>query len=122
MKYTIIFILLFFTACNSNHTESGLTGTYTSFHEHEYGKTEDTLFVTKANSGNGIYQISRHAGLIKIFDGKQLPKKIITEIWALEYDADKQTLVELKKGKMLIWNRGTQSLQSGDINYKKIAN
>ncbi len=122
MKYTIICLLFFIAACNTTQTESGLAGTYTSFHEHEYGKTDDTLIVTKANSGEGIYQISRHAGVIKIMDGKQFPKEIITETWTLEYDASKQTLFELKKGKTLIWNSSTQSLQSGDINYKKISN
>lgn len=121
MKYLIICVLFFIAACNITQTERGLTGTYISFHEHEYGKTDDTLVLTKANSGQDIYQISRHAGVIKIMDGKQLPKLLITETWTLEYNPVKQTLFELKKGKTLIWNSGTQSLQSGDINYKKIS-
>ena len=122
MKYTIICMLLFIAGCNITQTESRLTGTYTSFHEHEFGKTDDTLIVTNANSGEGIYQISRHAGLIKILDGKQLPKELNIETWTLEYNPDKQILFDLQKGRTLVWNRGTQSIQWGNIEYKKIAN
>ena len=122
MKYAIICLLFFISACDNTGTESGLTGTYTSYHEHEFGKTDDTLIVIKPNSGKGIYQISRHAGVIKLLDGRQFPKELVTETWNLEYDPVKQTLFELKEGRTLIWNSGTQSLRWGNTDFKKIAN
>lgn len=121
MKYTMICMLFIIAACSNSKNESSLSGTYVGFTENEYGKTDDTLFLTKANSGEGMYQITKHAGLIKIVDGKQLPKELNTETWTLEYNADKQTLFELKEGRTLIWNSGTQSLLLGSTQYKKIA-
>ena len=121
MKYTIICMLFIIAACSNSKNESSLSGTYVGFTENEYGKINDTLILTKANSGEGMYQITKHAGLIKIVDGKQLPKELNTETWTLEYNADKQTLFEQKEGRTLIWNSGTQSLQSGSTTYKKIA-
>ncbi len=121
MKYTIICMLFIIAACSNSKNESSLSGTYVGFTENEYGKINDTLILTKANSGEGMYQITKHAGLIKIVDGKQLPKELNTETWTLEYNADKQTLFELKEGRTFIWNSGTQSLQSGSTTYKKIA-
>lgn len=120
MKYTIICMLFFIAACNNSKTESSLSGIYVGFTENEYGKTDDTLILTKANSGEGMYQISKHAGLIKIIDGKQMPKEVNIETWTLEYNAGKQTLFELKEGRTLIWNSGTQSLLLGSTQYKKI--
>ena len=121
MKYIIICMLFFIAACSNSKTESSLSGTYVGFTENEYGKTDDTLILTKANGGEGMYQITKHAGLIKIVGGKQLPKEVNTETWTLEYNADKQTLFELKEGRTLIWNSGTQSLLLGSTQYKKIA-
>lgn len=122
MKYIIICLLFFISACGNTGTESGLIGTYTSYHEHEFGKTNDTLIVVKPNNGEGIYQIVRHAGVVRTEDGKQFPKELTTETWTLEYDPIKQTLFELKGGKTLIWNSGIQSIRWGNTDFKKIAN
>ncbi len=121
MKYIVISMLFFISSCNGSQSRDDLNGVYTASYEHEFGKTDDTLSLSKANDGEGIYQISRHSGVIKKLDGKEFPKEIITETWTLEYNADKQTLTELKKGKTLIWNSGTQSLLLGDRQYKQIA-
>lgn len=121
MKYTIICMLLFITACNGIQTKDDLSGVYTASYEHEFGKTDDTLTVSKTNNSKKMYQIERHSGLIKKLDGKEFPKELIIETWALEYDTEKQTLKELKKGKTLVWNSGTQTLQLGDRQYMRIA-
>ncbi len=121
MKCIIICVLLFITSCNNVQTKNDLSGIYTASYEHEFGRTNDTLNVSKANNNGDIYQISRHSGVIKKLDGKEFPKEIITETWTLEYDPVKQTLTESKKGKVLIWNSSSQSLQLGDREYKPIA-
>ena len=121
MKYLIICIAFFLAAC-SKKSDKGIRGMYAGFSTNEYGSIEDTLIVVKANSGEGIYQIYKHTGLIKIVDGKKLPKGLSTETWTLEFDLDKQTLFELKAGKTLIWNSSKETLQLGRVEYKKIAN
>ena len=121
MKYSIICMLLLIVACKSHQANDDLSGIYTASYEHEFGKTDDTLFVTKTNNSEKMYQIERHSGLIKKMDGKEFPKELVTATWTLEYNADKQTLFEQKEGRTFIWNSGTQSLQSGSTLYKKIA-
>lgn len=121
MKYAIICLLFFLSACNGIQSTDDLSGIYTVSYEHEFGKTDDTLIVTKSNNSDKMYQIERHSGLIKKMDGKEFPRELVTETWALEYDADKKTLTELKKGKTLVWNSGTLSLQLGDRQYLRIA-
>lgn len=88
----------------------------------EFGKTDDTLNLSKANSTGNVYQIERHSGLVKKMDGKEFPKEIVTEIWTLDYNPEKQTFTEMKKGKTIVWNSGTQSLQLGDRQYLRISN
>ena len=121
MKYVFICTLFFLIACNDVQSTDDLTGVYTAFYEHEFGKTDDTLTVTKSNNSNKMYQIERHSGLIKKMDGQEFPKELVTETWALEYDSDKKTLTELKQGKTLVWNNGTLSLQLGNRQYLRIA-
>ena len=121
MKYAIICMLVFLIACNGTQSKDDLSGIYTASYEHEFGKTDDTLTVSKSNDTDKMYQIERHSGLVKKMDGKEFPKEVVTETWALEYDADKKTLTELKKGKMLVWNSGSLSLQLGDRQYLRIA-
>ena len=121
MKYTIISLLLFITACNNSLTQTELNGIYTTSYNNEFGKGNDTLSVTKANDGEGIYQISKHLGVVKKLDGKEFPRELITETWTLEYDAAKQTLFELKTGKTLIWNSANKTIQLGNTLYKRIA-
>ena len=121
MKYTIISLLLFITACNNSQTQTELNGIYTTSYNNEFGKGNDTLSVTKANDGEGIYQISKHLGVVKKLDGKEFPRELVTETWTLEYDATKQTLFELKTGKTLIWNSANKTIQLGNSLYKRIA-
>lgn len=121
MKYTIICLLSFLIACNAIQSTDDLSGIYTASYEHEFGKTDDTLIVTKSNNSGKIYQIERHTGLIKKMDGKEFPKELLSDTWTLEYDADKKTLTELRKGKTLVWNSGTLSLQLGNRKYIRIA-
>ena len=120
MKYIIFSFLILAIACNNPKNETVLEGVFTTQYENEFSKGDDTLTVRKANNGEGVYQIVRQIGVIKTLDGKVLPKELVTETWTLEYDPVKQTLFELKKGKTVIWNSGTLTLQLGDRQYKKI--
>ncbi len=120
MKYTTICMLLFVIACNDSQTKNEINGIYTTSYDNEFGKGNDTLSVTKANNGEGIYQISKHLRVVKKLDGKEFPRELITETWTLEYDAAKQTLFELKTGKTLIWNSSNKTIQLGNTLYKRI--
>ena len=122
MKYLILSILIFAAACNSKTDEHALDGVFTTAYENEFSKGDDTLIVNKANTGEGIYQISRRIGVVKMLDGKEFPKEVISETWTLEYDPNKQTLFDLKKGKTVIWNSGKLTLQLGNREYKKVGN
>ncbi len=114
-----IFILII--SCNGNKNDIALSGVYVASYEHEFGKTDDTLILTKANDGNDIYQINRHSGVIKKLDGEVFPKEILRETWTLEYHPDRQTLTDLTKGKTLVWDSNRLTLQLGDRQYKKIS-
>lgn len=121
MKYLIIYLLLFVVACSGSDNNVDLDGVYTASFGHEFAKTEDTLIVKKANDGNGVYQITRHSGVIKTMDGKIFPKEILTDTWTSEYNADKHILTELKDGKTFIWDSNKLTLQFGETTYKKIS-
>ena len=121
MKYLIFFFILLAIACNSPKNNAGLEGVYTASYEHEFGRNTDTLILKKANDGNGVYQITRHTGLIKKLDGKEFPKEVIIKNWVLDYNADKQILTEQKEGKILVWDSNRLTLQLGDRSYKKIS-
>lgn len=120
MKYLVLSALIFAVACNSKTEEPALVGIYATTYENEFSKGDDSLIVTKANSGEGIYQIARHIGVVKTLDGKQFPKEVISETWTLKYDPEKQTLFDLNKGKTVIWNSGKVTLQLGNREYKKV--
>jgi hypothetical protein len=121
MKYSIISLLLFITACNNSQTENKLNGVYTTYYDNEFGRGNDTLSFSKANDGEAIYKVSKHLGVVKKSDGKEFPRELITETWTLEYDAAKQTLFELKTGKTLVWNSTDKTIQLGNTLYKRIA-
>ena len=121
MKYLMIGIFTLIISCTGNKNDSAQSGVYIASYEHEFGKTDDTLILTKANAGNDIYKIARHSGVIKKFEGKEYPKEILWETWTLQYYPDKQTLTELKKGKILVWDTNRLTLQLGDRQYKKIS-
>ena len=120
MNYFLIGFLLFAISCNNHKDSSALPGKYIAAYEHEFGKTDDTLTLTKANDGANLYKIARHSGLIKILDGKTFPKEFLTELWILEYDEDKRTLTDLKMGKTLVWDSNRLTLQLGGRVYRKI--
>jgi hypothetical protein len=121
MKYLIFCFILLATACNSIKNDAALEGVYTASYEHEFGRNTDTLILKKANDGKGVYQITRHTGLIKKLDGKEFPKEVLIKNWILDYNADKQILTEQKEGKILVWDSNRLTLQLGDRSYKKIS-
>jgi hypothetical protein len=121
MKYLAFCFILLATACNSSKNDTALDGVYTASFEHEFAKTEDTLIVKKANDGNGVYQITRHSGVIKKMGGKIFPKEILTNTWTLEYNSDKHILTELKDGRTFIWDSNKLTLQFGETTYKKMS-
>ena len=121
MKYLIFCLLFFVAGCGSSNNNTVLDGVYTASFEHEFAKTDDTLILRKANDGNGVYQITRHSGVIKKLDGKIFPKEILTDTWTLDYNTDKQILTELKGGKTFIWDSNRLTLQFGETTYKKIS-
>ena len=121
MKYLIICLLFFVAAFTGSNNNTGLDGVYTASFEHEFAKTDDTLILKKANDWNGVYQITRHSGVIKKLDGKIFPKEILNDTWTLDYNADKQILTELKGGKTFIWDSNRLTLQFGETTYKKIS-
>ncbi len=119
MKHFIIGVLLFIISCKSHTTTMSLGGIYTASYEHEFGKTNDTLVLSKANDGNNLYKIIRHSGVVKKLQDKEFPKEIITEKWIVKFDPEEHTLTELRTGKVLVWNRQSRSLFLGDREYKK---
>ena len=121
MKYLILGLIFFVAACSGSNNNTILDGVYTASFEHEFAKTDDTLILKKANDGNGVYQITRHSGVIKKLDGKIFPKEILTDTWMLDYNTDKQILTELKGGKTFIWDSNRLTLQFGETTYKKIS-
>jgi hypothetical protein len=121
MKYLIICLLFFEAACSGSTNNTVLDGVYIASFEHEFAKTDDTLILKKANDGNGVYQITRHSGVIKKLDGKIFPKEILTDTWTLDYNTDKQILTDLKGGKTFIWDSNRLTLQFGETTYKKIS-
>lgn len=121
MKYLIFCLILLIAGCKSSNNENPIDGVYIASYEHEFGKSTDTLILKKANNGNGLYQITRHTGLIKKLDGKEFPKEILIKNWVLDYNADKQILTDQKEGKILVWDSNRLTLQLGDRSYKKIS-
>ncbi len=120
MKYFLICLTLFVTSCNNSKNESALPGVYVASYEHEFGKTDDTLTLTRASDGEYLYKIARHSGVIKKLEGRLFPKELLIEVWTLEYDPGKQTLTDLRMGKTLIWDSNRLTLQLGNRVYKTI--
>jgi hypothetical protein len=121
MKYITFSLILLVAGCTASNNDSSLEGIYTAAYEHEFGRNTDTLILKKANDGNGIYQITRHTGLIKKMDGKEFPKEVLSSTWVLKYDADTKTLTEQREGKTLVWDGNRLTLQLGDRLYKKLS-
>ena len=105
----------------TQQSKKSLKGTYVGYSETEYGKTDDTLIVSEPNNTGKVIQIERHSGVIKKLDGREFPKELEIVTWTLEYDPVKQTLLELKDGKTLIWNDKNKTLKLGDRIFRQIA-
>ncbi len=118
MKYILICATFFCIACKNSTASLDLSGVYVASFEHEFGKTFDTLFVTQ--NSRRIYQIERHSEVIRKLDGKVVPKQIITVTWILDFDQAKNTLTELRTGKILIWHSAASILQLGKRMYTRI--
>ena len=121
MKYFMICMLIIVTGCSDQQSEKSLEGIYVGYSETEFGKTDDTLIVSEPNSTGKVIQIERHSGVVKMLDGKEFPKELEIVTWTLEYDPVKQTLLELKDGKILIWNDKNKTLKLGDRIFRQIS-
>lgn len=120
MKKVLFYSLFLLFACNNSRTESkNLEGVYTAFHQHEFGKTNDTLIVTKPNDGNNIFKIVRHSGVVRTVDGKTFPKKITVDMYIVKYDEQNKILNELRTGKIFTWNSEKQQLNLGATQFVK---
>lgn len=119
MKYLIALSLLI-AGCDPGNDAAELPGIYITNFENEYGKTDDTLFLRKTTGAGVFYEIEKHAGVIKKSNNKELPREVITESWTLEYDPVKESLFEKRKGKTLIWDKKNNTLQLGNLTYRRI--
>jgi hypothetical protein len=123
MKWFIFYAVIVMFSCNTASTmqpDSLMDGTYAAFSENQYGQLNDTLKLAKTVNANGIYTITRHSGTTRIINGKEYPKKLSVETWILQYDPERLMLLELKGGKILLWNFGDETIQWGSIKYKKL--
>ena len=78
MKYLIICLLFFEAACSGSNNNTVLDGVYTASFEHEFAKTDDTLFLKKQMTemvfikSPGIQVLSKN-WMAKYFQKKYLP-------------------------------------------------
>lgn len=119
MKYSIVALFFMLTGCAGVDQTNDLLGIYTTHYENEFGVFDDTLVLQKANEKN-IYIAVKKIGSIRQLDGKIFPREWRTELWTLDYNEDKQTLFDLRRGKTLIWNRSKSTIQSGSRIYLKL--
>lgn len=119
MKY-LIGSLLLIAGCTGGKEPSALPGTYISSFENEFSISEDTFFLTKTQGKSDLYEIEKHAGVVRKKNNEKLPKEVKSENWMLEFDPAKNTLFEKKKGKTLIWDKENQTIQLGKLTYRRI--
>jgi len=119
MKKVFIYFLAALVSCKNIQGSENLEGTYTAYHEHEFGKTHDTLFVRHVNDGDNIYSIIRHSGVVRTADGKIFPKKVVEESYMARYNERDKILDELKTGKIFIYNSQKQTLLLGKTAFLK---
>lgn len=117
MKYMIISALIAFTACSGNNSQ--LEGIYTTHFEHEYGSNDDTLIVERINE-QGIFQVIRHNGLVRIFHAKVFPKELKTDTWNLVYDDSKNILTDLEGERVIVWDKKRSALLIGKEVYQRV--
>lgn len=120
MKYVFVCFSIFLFGCTSSTDYKNLDGTYVTHYENEYGVYDDTLTLRKANE-KSIFQLTKHIGATRRLDDKVFPRELRTENWLLEYNSEKQTFFELRRGKTLIWTKSNSTLQIGSLIYKKIS-
>ena len=118
-KNLIPFCLLLLVSCKNLPETENLEGIYTAYHEHEFGKTNDTLIVSHANDGNNIYSIVRHSGVVRTMDGEIFPKKVMVENYMARYDEKDKILEDLRAGKLFIYNSQKQTLVLGKTAFIK---
>ena len=75
MKKILIYFPILLMSCTSIMDSSNMEGIYAAYHQNYFDKTHDTLAITKANDGKGIYKISRYAGYIRTSGWKGLSQK-----------------------------------------------
>ena len=119
MKQLIVYCLVFLVSCKTFTGTDNLAGMYTAYHEHEFGKTQDTLMVTHANDGDNIYNITRHSGLVRTINGKIFPKKLMVDSYVARYNDKDKILQELRTGKIFIYNSQKQILVLGGTGFMK---
>lgn len=117
------FLLLFLLpqSCLEHSGTNDIEGTYVAHFEHTYAVNDDTLLVTKSSGGKNVFALTRQTGTTRKQEGKTFPKKHTTEKMMGTYNQDSQTITEMKKGRVFIWNDDQQQLQWGNIIYKKVA-
>lgn len=119
MKYAIVCLVIMLYRCTDGTNNKMLEGTYVTHYENEYGVYDDTLILRKANE-KSIFQLTKNIGATRRLDNKVFPKEWRTENWMLEYNAEKQSFFELRRGKTLVWNNSNSTLQIGNLIYRKI--
>ena len=110
MKKIIACLLL--VACNTTITNQKPEGMYVCQFENEFSKIADTLLLQKLN--DNYYKISRHSGVTNKSDNK---RKMIAEVWKLEFEESKNVFTEMKTGKIIIWDADKQILIFGNRDY-----
>jgi hypothetical protein len=110
-KVFVFYLFLSLISCNTI-TDQNPEGVYVCKFEHEFAKTEDTLLLKRINKN--YFTIIRHSGVTSKANSK---KQIISEVWKLDYDNNKNVFTEMKTGKVLIWNADKQILIFGNREY-----
>jgi hypothetical protein len=117
-KLSLIYLVFLLVSCGTaTITNQHPEGVYTCTFEHEFAKTEDTILLQRANEN--YFKIIRHSGVTSKENGN---KKILKEVWKLEYEGSKKVFTELKKGRKVFWEADRDLLVFGNRNYVKLKN
>jgi hypothetical protein len=95
-----------------------ITGTYTTYFEHEFAKVYDTLIVSRVKA-KGVYKIERFSGIQRIRDGSLLPKKMESELWLADYDGKSVLRLHYKEREYL-YDAENKAIVLGNAIYKKL--
>ena len=117
-------LLLVFVACNqkasSNATIDFIPGIYTAYYENEFHKTFDTLVIKQNIAGNRVYDINRAIYYTTMVDGKTLTPVYKKEATVGLFDEKNNILVEQTHGSIISFDPANNTLQKGNIKYKKL--